>query len=330
MRISVVGAGGWGTAFARLLARRGHEVALWARDPNRTLEIDRLRENRAYLPGVLLPRDGLRITSSLEEALAPQTVCWAVPSFALPEVLRAARPFLHERKTFINLAKGLDPQTGGPLSSRIAADVPARAVFALSGPCHAEEVGRDMPTAVVLAGTDSEIGRTLQIDLSTPRFRVYLSDDLRGVELCAAVKNVIALATGVSDGLGYGDNSRGALITRGLAEMTRFGRALGGNERTFYGLAGVGDLVTTCTSEHSRNRAVGLRLGRGEPLAEILAGMHMVAEGVYATRLVDRLAEERGIDMPITRAVLRLLDATAEPLSLVEEIMTRAPKREGD
>ncbi len=330
MKISVIGAGGWGTAFARLLARRGHEAVLWARAPGRALELDRLRENRAYLPGVLLPQDGLRITSSLEEALAPQTVCWAVPSFALPEVLRAASPFLHERKTFINLAKGLDPETGGTLSSRIAADVPARAVFALSGPCHAEEVGRDMPTAVVLAGTDAEIGRTLQIDLSTPRFRVYLSDDLRGVELCAAVKNVIALATGASDGLGYGDNSRGALITRGLAEMTRFGRALGGNERTFYGLAGVGDLVTTCTSEHSRNRAVGLRLGRGEPLAEILAGMHMVAEGVYATRLVDRLAEERGIDMPITRAVLRLLDATAEPLSLVEEIMTRAPKREGD
>lgn len=330
MRISVVGAGGWGTAFARLLARRGHEVVLWARNPDRALELDRLRENRAYLPGVLLPRDGLRITSSLEEALAPQTVSLAVPSFALSDILRAARPFLHERKTFINLAKGLDPETGGTLSSRITADVPARAVFALSGPCHAEEVGRDMPTAVVLAGTDSEVGSALQTDLSTPHFRVYLSDDLRGVELCAAVKNVIAIATGVSDGLGYGDNSRGALITRGLAEMTRFGRTFGADERTFYGLAGVGDLVATCTSEHSRNRAVGLHLGRGGPLAEILAGMQMVAEGVYATRLVDRLAEERGIDMPITRAVLRLLDATAEPLSLVEEIMTRAPKREGD
>jgi glycerol-3-phosphate dehydrogenase (NAD(P)+) len=215
------------------------------------------------------------------------------------------------------------------MSEVIRARIPESAVFALSGPSHAEEVGRDMPTAVVLAGEDQDLGRRLQSAVGTSRFRIYLSSDIRGVELCAAVKNVIAIATGISDGLGYGDNSRGALITRGLAEMVRFARTLGVRESTFFGLSGLGDLVATCTSLHSRNRAVGVRLGRGEPLAAILKDMVMVAEGVFATRIVRDMARARGIDMPITEAVDRLLEGTADALSLVDEIMTREPKAEG-
>jgi glycerol-3-phosphate dehydrogenase (NAD(P)+) len=326
--VSVIGAGGWGTAFARLLARSGHSVTLWVRDPRRAEAIDGDRVNGTYLPGVLLPRKGLHVTSSLSEAIASETIVLAVPSFAMSDVLARVAPLLSGRRVFVNLAKGLEQETRSTMSEVIARAIPGEPVFTLSGPCHAEEVGRDMPTAVVLAGRDLELGKELQLAFSTARFRVYLSDDLRGVELCSTVKNVIALATGASDGLGYGDNSRGALITRGLAEMVRFGKAFGAREETFFGLSGVGDLVATCTSEHSRNRAVGARLGKGESLGAILAGMRMVAEGVYATKVVHEMAEERGIDMPITEAVHCLLYEGADPHALVDAIMTRSPKRE--
>lgn len=329
MRISVIGAGGWGTAFARLLALNEHEVILWVRDPARAAEIDRLRENRRYLPGVILPQEGLRITDSLPEAASSDIIALAVPSFAMSDLLCEVEVLLvEEEKIFVNLAKGMDRRSGKTMSELIESQVAPRAVFTLSGPSHAEEVGRDNPTAIVLAGTDLNLGKRIQVALGTPRFRVYLSEDIRGVELCATVKNIIALATGVSDGLGYGDNSRGALITRGLAEMVRFGRVFGAKEKTFFGLSGLGDLVATCTSEHSRNRRVGYRLGQGASLSEILSDMPMVAEGVYATTIVHEIASEKGVEMPITDAVYRLLYEGADPLALVEEIMTRAPKQE--
>lgn len=329
MRISVIGAGGWGTAFARLLTLNGHEVTLWVRNPARAEEIILLRENRMYLPGVMLPQAGLQVTASLPEAIASKTVALAVPSFAMAALLDRIKDLTNEKKVFINLAKGIDRASGKTMSELIESRVAVQAVFTLSGPSHAEEVSQDIPTAIVLAGVDLDLGRKLQLAFANPRFRVYLSEDIRGVELCATVKNIIALATGVSDGLGYGDNSRGALITRGLAEMARFGRVFGVKEKTLYGLSGLGDLVATCTSVHSRNRLVGYRLGKGESLTEILSGMTMVAEGVYATKIVHKMAQERGIDMPITDAVYRLLHGQADPLALVEEMMTRAPKQEG-
>jgi len=327
VRISVIGAGGWGTAFARLLVLNEHEVTLWVRDPARAAEIDRLRENRRYLPGVILPQAGLRITDSLPEATSSDIIALAVPSFAMAELLGRIKALAKE-KVFINLAKGIDRKSGKTMSELIESQVTPRAVFTLSGPSHAEEVGRDIPTAIVLAGTDLNLGKRIQEALGTPRFRVYLSEDIRGVELCATVKNIIALATGVSDGLGYGDNSRGALITRGLAEMVRFGRVFGAKEKTFFGLSGLGDLVATCTSEHSRNRRVGYRLGKGTTLSEVLSDMPMVAEGVYATTIVHEIASEKGVEMPITDSIYRLLYEGADPLALVEEIMTRAPKQE--
>jgi len=327
MRLSVLGAGGWGTAVARLLANNSHDTILWARDPDKAAQIAQQRENKRYLPGVSLPSD-LRVTSDLGEALDADAIFLAVPSFAMADLLKRLA-CLETPKTVINLAKGLDRASRRTMSELIEEHLPGIAAFTLSGPSHAEEVGRDMPTAVVLAGRDLELGEALQRAIATPRFRIYLSDDIRGVELCATVKNIIALATGISDGLGYGDNSRGALITRGLTEMGRFGRALSINQETLFGLSGLGDLVATCTSEHSRNRYVGYRLGKGERIEEILSGMEMVAEGVYATRIVHAIATERGIEMPITAAVHALLSGKADPLSLVEEIMTRTPKREG-
>ena len=328
MKFSVIGAGGWGTAFARLLALNGHETFLWVRNPERRAEIERLHENRRYLPQVRLPEEGLYITSSLQEALKAEVVALAAPSFAMGTILRQIAPLPSDAEIFINLAKGLDRKTGKTMSELIESLLGAKHVYALSGPSHAEEVGRDVPTAVVLAGENLALGKKLQIALSTPRFRVYLSDDIHGVERCATVKNIIAIATGISDGLGYGDNSRGALITRGLAEMIRFGRPFGVREKTLFGLSGLGDLVATCTSRLSRNRRVGFRLAQGKPLTEILADMTMVAEGIYATKIVHTLAREKEIEMPITEAVHRLLFERADPLPLVDEIMTRTPKQE--
>ncbi len=312
-----------------MLALAGHGVTLWARNPDTAQALDRRRENRPYLPGVELPRERLAITSNLARAMACKTVVLAVPSFAMAGLVERIAPLSDPGRVFISLTKGLDRASRRTMSELIAAGAACRAIFALSGPSHAEEVGKDMPTAVVLAGPALKLGADLQHAMATPRFRIYLTDDIRGVELCAALKNIIALASGVSDGLGFGDNSRGALITRGLAEMVRFGHCFGVRQETLFGLSGLGDLVATCTSDHSRNRRVGFRLGRGERLAAILSGMKMVAEGVYATRVVYEMAQEQGVEMPITEAVWRLLDGKVDPARLVDEIMTREPKREG-
>ena len=328
MRFSVLGAGGWGTAVARLLTNAGHETILWARRADRARAIRDDRENETYLPGVGLPIPPLRVQNDLAEALETDAVFLAVPSFAVETLLHAIAEVGPDPLTIINLAKGLDRATARTISEIVTDVLPRSTTFALSGPSHAEEVGRDIPTAVVLAGLDLVQGEELQRAIATPRFRVYLSGDIRGVELCGAVKNVIAVASGISDGLGYGDNSRGALITRGLAELARFGNTLGICDATFFGLAGLGDLVATCTSDHSRNRYVGSRLGAGESLDSILARMNGVAEGIYATEIVRRMAKDRGIDMPITEAVGQLLEGKVDPLQLVDQIMTRAPKRE--
>ncbi len=329
MKFAVLGAGGWGTAVARLLANGGHETVLWARDSQQAEAIRRNRRNAKYLPDVNLPQEHLSITSDLTEAAAHGALVLAVPSFGVADLLERLASLVAPGPTVINLAKGLDRASKRTMSELASHALPGANAFALSGPSHAEEVGADVPTAVVLAGRDLELGAHLQREIATARFRIYLSEDIRGVELCATIKNVIALATGISDGLGYGDNSRGALITRGLAEMVRFGRTFGAEEATFFGLSGLGDLVATCTSEHSRNRYVGVQLGRGESVDRILGKMNMVAEGVHATTVVHEIAQERGIEMPITEAVYRLLRGEADPLSLVNEIMTRAPKREG-
>lgn len=328
MKFAVLGAGGWGTAFARLLANHGHETVLWARGHDQAGVINRDRCNSKYLPGVALP-ETLLITADFAAVINADVLVLAVPSIGMPDLITRIVASGATPRIAINLAKGMDCATHQTMSELISKGLPTTNIFTLSGPSHAEEVGRDVPTAVVLAGVDLDMGRTLQHEIATPRFRVYLSEDIRGVEICSSVKNVIAVATGISDGLGYGDNSRGALITRGLAEMIRFGRHFGVHDTTFFGLSGLGDLVATCTSRHSRNRAVGVRLGRGESLADIMDDMTMVAEGVFATGILCELARERNIDMPITFAVEQLLGGDSDPLALVDEMMTRSPKREG-
>jgi len=333
MDFIVLGGGGWGTAIARLLARKGHRTRLWVRDPALAREMAEERENKKYLPGVELP-ESLEVFTELT-ALADEranALLFAVPSFAVRELARRVAAVLPgERRrslVLINLAKGIERESGKTMSAVLREELGSRKVFTLSGPSHAEEVGRDFPTTAVIAGEDLKLGRQLQEALMTERFRVYLSDDLLGVEYGAAVKNIIALAAGISDGLGYGDNAKGALIARGLAEMVRLATHLGARKETLFGLSGLGDLVTTCTSEHSRNRQVGYRLGRGESLEEIMRDMEMVAEGVYAVEAVRRLAREKEVEMPITAAVYEILYEGAKPLDKLNELMTREPKME--
>ncbi|MCR4392599.1 MAG: NAD(P)-dependent glycerol-3-phosphate dehydrogenase [Candidatus Acetothermia bacterium] len=330
MKMTVLGGGGWGTAMARLLALRGHDTCLWVRDPARAGALARERENRKYLPGVELPAS-LVITSDLGQAAAHGEVfLFAVPSFAMRPIARRLAGVLGEHRpvALVSLAKGIERGTLATMSEVLAEELAGSPVFALSGPSHAEEVGRDEPTAVVLAGRDVDLGAKLQEALMTDRFRVYLTDDLCGVEYGATVKNVIAVAAGMCDGLGYGDNAKGALVARGLAEMVRLAVHIGARKETLFGLSGLGDLVTTCTSRHSRNRLVGERIGRGEGLGDILAGMDMVAEGVYAAQAVRALARARGVEMPITEAVYAILYEGAVPLAKVDELMGRPPKRE--
>ncbi|MCD5408813.1 NAD(P)-dependent glycerol-3-phosphate dehydrogenase [Candidatus Bipolaricaulota bacterium] len=328
MRAVVIGAGSWGTAFARLLALAGHRVHLWARRPELVRVLREIRENPDYLPGISLP-ETIEFTAELGEALAwAEAAFFAVPSIALGEVAERAAPHVPPEIPLVSLAKGLEPGTGRRMSQVLGEALPGRPLFILSGPCHAEEVARDHPTAVALAGEDTALGERLQRVLMTPRFRVYLSDDLLGVEYCGAIKNVLAIGAGISDGLGYGDNTRAALITRGLAELARLGRAVGARPETFYGLAGLGDLVVTATSDHSRNRRVGLRIGRGEPLGEILSGMRMVAEGVHTSRLVHALAEKLGVELPLCEAVYRVLHLGEPPRAQIDRLMLRPPKYE--
>jgi glycerol-3-phosphate dehydrogenase (NAD(P)+) len=333
MEITVIGAGGWGTALARLLALKGHEVHWWVRDPALASTIDTQRVNEKYLPGVPLPRAHLHIFTDLRMIAGQRDLfLLAVPSIAVRELCRQIAqvlwPAQRNRVRYINVAKGLERSSLRTMSAVIGEELRTDRVFTLSGPSHAEEVGRDFPTTVVIAGRDLRLGKELQQAFGTERFRVYLSDDLKGVEYAGATKNVIALAAGISDGLGYGDNAKGALIARGLAEMIRLGVHLGAKKETFFGLSGLGDLVATCTSQHSRNRRVGYRLGRGERLQEILAGMKMVAEGVYATETVHRLAQQLNLEMPITQAVFEVLYEEVPPLQKLDELMTREPKME--
>jgi glycerol-3-phosphate dehydrogenase (NAD(P)+) len=331
LEIAVIGAGSWGTAMAVLLSRKSHRVTLWARDHQLAREIAKNHENPRYLPGIQLP--SIEVTADLDDLIGLGVFFLAVPSFAMRELARSLRVALGaqaEGAVWVSLTKGLEYESAGlvTMSQVLKEELGSRLVFALSGPSFADEVARGFPTTVVLAGPDEKWASTMQRALMTERFRVYISDDLLGVELGGAIKNVIALAAGASDGLGFGVNAKGALVSRGLVEMTRLGVALGAKKETFFGLAGLGDLVITCMSDKSRNHRVGERIGQGETLEEILASMEMVAEGVYAARAIHRFAAEKGLDLPITKAVYEVLYEGADPNEKLTELMTREPKRE--
>ncbi|MDP1808341.1 MAG: NAD(P)H-dependent glycerol-3-phosphate dehydrogenase [Actinomycetota bacterium] len=324
----VIGAGSWGTAISNLLARAGHEVVLWGRDPVLVDAINSTRHNSRYLKEVELSPNLLASSDILAAVTGREVVVMAVPSQAMRTIATSISGHLDNRQIIVSLTKGLETGTLMRMSQVITEVLPGPAVAALSGPNHAEEVSLNIPCATVIAVENPAIGAKLQELFMTPTFRVYTNKDLLGVEMAAATKNVIAIAVGISDGLGYGDNAKAALMTRGLAEMTRLGVAMGAKAMTYAGLAGIGDLIATCTSRHSRNRAVGERLARGQAVGEAQAELGMVAEGVRTVEAVCALAQTHDLDMPISRAVYDVIYLGKDPKNCVEELMTRGPAEE--
>ena len=327
MKIAVLGAGAWGTAVAINLAHK-HPVALWARSQAQCAAMSEKRENPRYLPGFGFA-ENLSVSADLADALhAAELVLLAVPIAALRETVRRAAA-AHSKAPFVALCKGFEPGTA-KLAHEICVEECGNGTRCgvLSGPSFAQEVARGQPTAVTVASASAEFARDAALALHSPNFRVYSSDDIVGVEVAGAVKNVIAIAAGISDGLDYGHNARAALITRGLAEVTRLGVALGGRAETFMGLAGAGDLILTCTGDLSRNRQVGLKLARGQALETILVDLGHVAEGVGTARELCGIAEARGIEMPITRAVCKVLDDHRQARAAADALLRREPKPE--
>jgi glycerol-3-phosphate dehydrogenase (NAD(P)+) len=324
VKLAVLGAGAWGTAISCVLAKR-MEVRLWARDPALVRSLRETRRNERYLPGVSLPASVL-VAGELGAAVAgADLVLAATPVAGLRDLLKRIAPV----DGLVWLCKGFEEGTGA-MPHQIAADTLGRGARfgALSGPSFAEEVARGLPCALTLASSDGAFAREAAERLHGGRMRVYYTTDLVGVEIGGAVKNVMAIAAGISDGLGLGLNARAALITRGLAEIARLGAALGAQPETVMGLAGVGDLILTATGDLSRNRRVGLDLGRGQPLPAILAGLGHVAEGVRSAKEVARLAAERGVDMPVSEAVNAVLGGELSPAEAVERLLAREPKME--
>lgn len=329
MKISVVGAGSWGTAFASLLTKKGFKITLWARNPKIAEAINNEQRNPYYLSDSILPK-GIKATNTIEDLFPTELVVLAVPSHALRGVVKKLTPFLNSKINFLSLSKGIEEETGMRMSEVIAeaASLSPDRIAVLSGPNHAEEVIKEIPSATVIASASTELSRQLQEVVFTPYFRVYTNDDLVGVEIGGAAKNVIAIAAGISDGLGFGDNTKASLLTRGLAEIVRLGVALGARPLTFLGLAGVGDLIATATSKHSRNRYVGEQIGKGKSLKEALSSMRMVAEGVKTTVSLKKLGEKLGLALPITEEVYQVLYRNKEPRLSVEDLMLRVPTEE--
>jgi len=331
--VAVVGAGAWGTALARLLAEQGERVELWSWQPDHAATMERARENAEFLPGFTLP-DGVHVTSDMPSALAgADLVVLVVPSHAFREMLLGMRDSLPSGAALVTATKGIENDTL-MLMSEIMVDVLGEAAAArttcLSGPSFAKEVAAGMPTNVVVASDNHALAVEVQKRFATERFRVYSSEDPVGVEVGGALKNVIAIAAGACDGLGFGHNTRAALITRGLAELTRLAVAKGADPKTLAGLAGMGDLVLTCTGDLSRNRTVGYRIAKGQPLSEVLAGLGHVAEGVRTAQSAYFLAERLGVELPICNEVYRVLYEHKTPLAAVQDVLTRPLKKESE
>lgn len=333
MTIAVLGAGSWGTTLAVLLAEKGFKVNLWAHREEFARELEAARRNSRYLPGVQFP-DTIHISCDISAAVeGVGMVVAAVPSQALRQTLSLLRESSLEETVIVNVAKGIELDTGKRLSEVILEVLPAvlpEKVAVLYGPSHAEEVSEKQPTTVVAASSSPETAGTVQDVFHTSTFRVYVNTDIVGVEVAGSVKNIIAIAAGISDGLGFGDNAKAAIITRGLAEMSRLAASLGGDPMTVSGLSGIGDLVVTCLSRHSRNRYVGEQIGKGKSLDDVVSHMEMVAEGVPTTKAVVALSRRLGVEMPITVAVYEMLFENKPAEEAIMDLMTREPKQELD
>ena len=327
-RTAILGTGGWGTALAILWASPGNEIILWGHTPERVETISRTRQNPEYLPGTELPPN-VHLTSQLADCTAADLIVFVTPSVALREVAALLQEKMSNPAAILmSCTKGIEHGTGMRMSEILAETFPANPVAVLSGPNLAVEVARELPSATVLGCRDEGVAETLQATLGSSRFRVYTSHEITGIELGGALKNIFAIPAGVSDGFGFGDNSKAALVTRSLAELLRLGVAMGGDARTFQGLSGAGDLIATCFSRHSRNRQLGEQLGKGKSLEEITRGMKTVAEGIPTSRGAFEWARKLGLETPIIDQVYAVLHEGKSPAQAMQELLGRDQKSE--
>ncbi|KLO21491.1 glycerol-3-phosphate dehydrogenase [Marinitoga sp. 1197] len=326
MNIGIIGSGSWGTAISKVLLNNGHNVKIWTRE-EKILKALKDGENPYYLPGISIPRNIKPLLNINEVMKNSEVIVLAIPTQAIREVALQIKPF-YENQIIVNLAKGLEIYSQKRISEILNEVIGDIQYVVLSGPSHAEEVARDVPTSIVAASNDLKIAKIVQKIFSNISFRVYTNEDVVGVELGGAIKNVIAIAAGVIDGIGGWDNSKAALITRGLAEIIRYGEKKGAKKETFMGLAGLGDLIVTCNSQHSRNRYVGEMIGRGKKLNEIIEHMNMVAEGIYTVKALYDEIKRLNIDMPITEKTYEVLYLNKNPKKAIHELMKRELKEE--
>lgn len=328
LKVGVLGAGSWGTALALLLNRNGHDVTVWSIDKAEVEMLQNEREHKSKLPGVKIPQE-LKITNNAKEAVVGMDfVVLAVPSVFTRSTARSVKDFVVPGQKLVNVAKGIEETTLMTLSEQIEEEIPQADVAVLSGPSHAEEVGRGIPTTCVVGAKTRETAEYLQKAFMNEVFRVYTSPDILGIELGGSLKNVIALAAGIADGLGYGDNTKAALITRGITEIARLGVKMGGKIETFSGLTGIGDLIVTCASVHSRNRKAGVLMGQGKTMKEAMDEVKMVVEGVYSAKAAIKLAEKYNVSMPLIEQVNKVLFEDKSAADAVKELMLRDEKIE--
>lgn len=326
--IGVAGSGGWGTAMAVLLSNSGHDVTLWSYFKEESETLSKNHENK-LLPGVKIP-DSVKFTNNISDCAECEIIIIAVPSHTVRQTCKSLAPYVSDGQIIVNISKGFDEGTYLRLSETIREEIPNARVLVMSGPSHAEEVGRGMPTTNVIANEDHDLAVYVQKIFMTDKFRIYTNTDVIGVELGGALKNVIALCVGICDGLGYGDNTKAALMTRGMAEIVRLGTAMGANVRTFAGLSGIGDLIVTCTSMHSRNRRAGILIGKGETAEQARAEVGMVVESIKTCDAAYHLAKKYNVDMPIVNEAYKVLFENKPAGDAVWDLMCRSEKREDD
>ncbi|MBR5152552.1 MAG: NAD(P)H-dependent glycerol-3-phosphate dehydrogenase [Clostridia bacterium] len=328
-KVSVIGSGSWGTAVAVMLAENGHQVTLWSYFQEESENLRIHKENQAFLPGVRIP-DTVNYTCKFEDCVPADLVICASPSHAMRKIAQGLKSVLPEGQIVLNISKGLEEDSLKTLSQVLEEELPHCRIAVMSGPSHAEEVSRRMPTTNVVAAETEEIANRIQDIVMNERFRIYTNPDILGVELGGSLKNVIALCAGVLDGLGLGDNTKAALITRGIVEMARLGVAMGAREETFHGLSGMGDLIVTCTSMHSRNRRAGILIGQGKTVEEAQQEVKMVVEGVKSCRAAFALAKKMGVEMPIVEQAYQVLFQNLSPKDAISNLMLREKKHESE
>lgn len=328
-KISVIGSGSWGTAVAVMLAKNGHSVMLWSYFPQESEALKERRENVPFLPGIKIP-ENVEFTSEIGDCAEADIIITASPSHAMRATAQRLKPFVKTNQLILNISKGLEEETNFTLSQVLSEELPDCEIAVMSGPSHAEEVSRDVPTTNVVATKTEKTARYIQDVLMNPNFRIYTNPDMPGVELGGSLKNVIALCAGILDGMGLGDNTKAALMTRGIVEMSRLGVKMGAKAETFNGLSGIGDLIVTCTSMHSRNRRAGILIGKGKSVAEAQSEVKMVVEGVKTCRAAKALAEKYKVEMPIVSEAYKVLFEDMPAAEAVKNLMGRDKKHESE